>query len=121
MHDILRLIKTYVFRHSLRVMLITLMALITASSPYVLGFLGKVMVDDVLQVGKGDISEDERESTEPWGGLEADAEEEQDGEEEYEEVGGRRPPTEKKRLLLQLFLAYVAVRLLFIGCQWVYS
>lgn len=118
MNDILRLLRTYVLPHWGRVALIALTALIAGSSPYVLGYLGKVMVDDVLQVQQGPGAEEEQEAqgwVEPGGAPEPDTEQDD------AEPDAGRSSGDKKRLLLRLFLAYVAVRLFFIACQWVYA
>jgi len=112
MRNLVRLMREYMAPYWGRMLLAIAMTSLVALSPYAFGFLGKVMVDNVLEVGAGK-------------GTSLSAE----GEGTSAETAPAEPATapqgksvpEKLKLLGMVFLAYVAVHLLSIAFSWVYQ
>ncbi len=111
MKDFKRLIREYIAPHWGRMSIAIVVTSLVALNPYVFGYLGKVMVDDVLEVGKGSTAAvSESDSTSAG----ADTEE------------TNTPPQgkttqERLRLLLIIFLADISANLLTIFFSWIYQ
>ena len=87
------------------------MTSLVALNPYVFGYLGKVMVDDVLEVGKGStaaVSGDDSTSVEV-------------GTEGTNTTPRGKTTQERLRLLLIIFLADISANLLAIFFSWIYQ
>lgn len=98
-----RLFVEYLKPYWLRIITVILVATLSAMAPYAFGYLGKVVVDDILQIGQ-------RVENGP----------------QTEEAGLTKFPTKDNKahrlhLLFLVFLAYVAVHSLSIGFTWLYS
>ncbi|MCD6336219.1 MAG: ABC transporter ATP-binding protein, partial [Candidatus Latescibacteria bacterium] len=135
--NIARLVRNYVKAYWKRMGFVLLVALITSLSPYVFGFMSRVMLDDVLQIGLKTETAGEQCIEVPPGELEPNGEERSGDQEIEDEVeppsssplslspsqneGVKKSTEEKLRLLGIMFLAYVLVRLVFAGSTWLYS
>lgn len=84
--------------HWARMLLVLVMAFGLSLSPYVFGFMTKIMIDKVLEVRPQQVSE---------GGTSPPA--------------VHRPVQERMRLLGWMFLAYFLIRLALAGFSWLYS
>jgi subfamily B ATP-binding cassette protein MsbA len=124
--NISRLVRDYVRAYWKRMAFVLLVAMITSLSPYVFGFMSRIMVDDVLQIGLKTETTDEKRVQEPPRDREI--------EDTMERSPSPSPPLspsqnepvkksreEKLRLLGIMFLAYGLVRLTFAGSSWLYS
>jgi len=121
--DIVRLVKEYLRPYWLRMTLVVLAASASAMAPYMFGYLGKVMVDDVLRLG-GERTTGVHQS--------ATAVQHTDGVTDLSTTSPsssahapERPDQTTQReqihLLLLVFLAYIGVHLASIGLTWLYS
>ena len=124
--NITRLVRDYVSAYWKRLVFVLLMALITSSSPYVFGYMSRLMLDDVLQIGI---------TTEtPAPAVQSEEEPSEDRTIEAEVKRSPAPPLsrsrdegvkksreEKQRLLGIMFLSFVLIRLSFSGSTWLYS
>jgi subfamily B ATP-binding cassette protein MsbA len=111
--DLLRLARDYVVPYWKKILLILLIALVTSASPYVFGYMSKIVLDNILQVGiKAKIEH-------PTSTL---VETQQPPSQETSSPSPLlKSKDEKLHLLLYIFIAYIAIRLLFIVLNGLYS
>ncbi|HID11204.1 MAG TPA: ABC transporter ATP-binding protein [Candidatus Latescibacteria bacterium] len=98
-----RLLRGYLLPHWTRMMLVLATAFGLSLSPYIFGFMSKIMIDKVLEIRpqiQQETLEGETSQTAPPAG---------------------RPMEERMRLLWWMFLAYVLIRLTLAGLRWLYS
>ena len=127
--DMTRLLRDHLRPLWRRILLILMLALFTSMGTYIFGYMSKLMVDEVLQIGVR--APEEQASTEEGSTVApstSDANGEASGSVSEEEASKEEPPRvriksveEKTRLLGYMALAYIAIRLLFIGFDWLYS
>ncbi|MFH1006318.1 MAG: ABC transporter ATP-binding protein [Candidatus Latescibacterota bacterium] len=123
--NITRLVQNYVKTYWKRVGFVLVMAMITSSSPYVFGYMSRLMLDDVLQIGIVTEITGKPGGEEPAGDLAIEEEGEgvlsPSSPSSSGQAGVEKTPEEKKRLLGIMFLAFVGVRLALSGSSWLYS
>jgi len=137
-----RLVRVYLLSYWSRLVVVLVLAMLTSLSPYVFGYLSRIMVDDVIQIGRGggDRREEVSREGDSAGNVEGGSEKEGAADSSMEEdassesslgsgeggdvsEGGSSKPSrgEGVRLLGILFGVYVLVRLIFAGASWLYS
>ena len=134
MEHFLRLARVYLRPHLGKLTLALSAALISSLSPYTITYLSKIMVDDVLQIGKG--QEAVQSSQMQWGRGESrpvrDAG--NGGLRDHREMQRREGVSSRRgsrtgigvrahriRLLWLVFFGYVGLRLLFAALSWGYT
>lgn len=132
--DMARLLRDHLRPLWRRILLILTLALFTSMGTYIFGYMSKLMVDEVLQIGvrapeevkeaKQEAAEDapasvagDEEASRPV----AEKEKEKEAQEDKKPRVRIKSPEEKTRLLGYMVLAYITIRLLFIGFNWLYS
>ena len=135
MHLFLRLARVYLRPHLGKMILALAAALISSLSSFTLSYLSKIMVDDVLQIGRGQqagqtsqrlvIRDDGRPNRDSGlqGGRARDAlgEQEEAVVSRREGIPGGGVRARRIHLLWMVFLGYVALRLFFAALSWGYS
>ena len=117
MKDFLRFIKEYIRPYWFRMILAIVVTCIMSLYPFILGYLGKVMVDDVLQVGKVEKVKKT---------LPKDSWEIRKGSPPkrisppIQPEFRKKSQSEKLYWLKLLVLAYIGLRLFFAGLSWLY-
>ena len=106
---LLRLARKYVVVHRWRLALVLMASILMSTQPFIIGYLGKVMVDDVLQISVG--GEGDREGA-------ATLQRAQGGSSEAQDGAGKREPEEKIRLIVLLSACFVCVTSLSAGLRW---
>jgi subfamily B ATP-binding cassette protein MsbA len=125
-NNIARLVRDYVRTYWKRLGFVLLVAMMTSLSPYIFGFMSRVIVDDVLQIGMTTETPAVQSEEEP-----SEVREIEDTMERSpapspplapsQQEGAKKSREEQLRLLRIMFLAYVLVRLTFAGLSWLYA
>ena len=134
MENFARLIRVYIRPHLGKLALILTAALISSIAPFTLAYMSKIMVDDVLQVGRGQEAAQASQSV--WNRDGGRLSRDRDGKAVRDRGAsalrgdtaprrGEAPPGGMRagriRLLWMVFFGYVGLRLLFAALSWAYT
>lgn len=128
--NLTRLIRTYLSPYWQRLLLVLVLALLTSLSPYIFGYLSRIMMDDVLEIGKGGgnrthASKVKTEAVDEAEGTPSSFQEQPPEAPDQRGIssaeGEWKPKGEALHLLGIMFAVYVLIRLTFAGANWLYS